>query len=109
LQGHTVIAIEKDRSLGLEAVKQLRTRFGSRIWFVHADVSDERAVRRLLKAVAKRFKKVQALINNAGSAGDCPAQDHLTGLDLARFKQLIDDNLTSAFLMSKGVIEEFFL
>jgi NAD(P)-dependent dehydrogenase (short-subunit alcohol dehydrogenase family) len=67
---------------------------------VPADVTDEESVGRLFEAVLKAFGTVDVLINNAGIA-DHGATETLT---LDRWREVIDTNLTSAFLCSRAAL-----
>jgi NAD(P)-dependent dehydrogenase (short-subunit alcohol dehydrogenase family) len=64
---------------------------------VPTDVTDETAVARLFEATVERFGAVDVLINNAGIADQGPTD----ALTLERWRQVIDTNLTSAFLCSR--------
>jgi NAD(P)-dependent dehydrogenase (short-subunit alcohol dehydrogenase family) len=63
--------------------------------FVQIDVSREAQVRRGVAAVARRFGRLDALINNAGVA------DPKTGFDAGKWDRIIGVNLTGAFLCAK--------
>ncbi len=64
------------------------------------DVSSERAVATLGKAVVKRFGSVDVLINNAGSFAGAP----LTKMSVADFDRMIAANLRSVFLVSRAFL-----
>jgi NAD(P)-dependent dehydrogenase (short-subunit alcohol dehydrogenase family) len=64
---------------------------------VATDVTDEAAVRNLFARAVERFGTVDVLVNNAGIA-DSTAADKL---DLELWMQVINTNLTSAFLCAK--------
>jgi NAD(P)-dependent dehydrogenase (short-subunit alcohol dehydrogenase family) len=66
---------------------------------VKTDVSREAAVRTCVRAVVKRFGRLDALVNNAAiaSAGNGPVER----LDLTEWNRRIGTNLTGAFLMAK--------
>ncbi|MGE5722671.1 MAG: SDR family oxidoreductase [Sphingomonadales bacterium] len=64
---------------------------------VPTDVVREEEVIRLFDKAAARFGSVDILINNAGIADHCPTE----ALTLERWRQVIDTNLTSAFLCSR--------
>jgi len=66
---------------------------------VKCDVSREASVRSCVRAVIKRFARLDALVNNAGIAG--PANGPLEKLALAEWNRRIATNLTGAFLMAK--------
>ncbi len=64
------------------------------------DVSNERSVTALAKAVTARFGAVDVLINNAGSFAGAP----LTGMSVATFDQMIAANLRSVFLVTRAFV-----
>ncbi|HEY4210334.1 MAG TPA: SDR family oxidoreductase [Steroidobacteraceae bacterium] len=64
-----------------------------------ADVADETSVTALFARVAERYGRLDVLFNNAGmSAPATPLED----LPLARWRQLVDVNLTGAFLCTQA-------
>ena len=68
-------------------------------YFVKTDVSREPSVRACVRAVVKRFGRLDALVNNAGLAG--PHDGPIEKVSLARWNRRIGVNLTGAFLMAK--------
>lgn len=62
-----------------------------------ADVTDEPQVEGLFAATVERFGRVDILLNNAGRADHTPIDD----LSLAKWREILDVNLTSAFLCSR--------
>jgi NAD(P)-dependent dehydrogenase (short-subunit alcohol dehydrogenase family) len=66
------------------------------------DVSSEAQVRECVRAVLKRFGRLDALINNAGLTG--PVDGPVEKLSLARWNRRIGVNLTGAFLMAKHCV-----
>jgi NAD(P)-dependent dehydrogenase (short-subunit alcohol dehydrogenase family) len=71
----------------------------SRFLFLKTDVSREPSVRACVRTVAKRFGRLDALINNAGIAA--PNNGPVEKLDLKEWNRRIGTNLTGAFLMAK--------
>lgn len=67
---------------------------------VATDVTDEAAVAALFDAAMARFGQVDVLVNNAGIADSTPAEQ--TPAEL--WHQVIDSNLTSAFLCARAAI-----
>jgi len=65
------------------------------------DVTDEAAVIALFRATLDAFGTVDVLVNNAGVADACPTDE----LSLERWRQVIDANLTSAFLCSREALK----
>ena len=71
----------------------------SDIAFIRCDVSREPDVRRCMRALLKRFGRLDALVNNAGIAA--PGNGPLERLSLAQWNRRIGVNLTGMFLMAK--------
>ena len=74
-------------------------RRSSDFFFVRTDVSREAAARACVRAVAKRFGRLDALVNNAGIAD--PHTGPLEKLDLREWNRRLGTNLTGPFLMAK--------
>tara|TARA_A100001391_G_scaffold199558_1_gene182733 strand:- start:10748 stop:11476 length:729 start_codon:yes stop_codon:yes gene_type:complete len=64
---------------------------------VATDVTDEDAVANLFAQAVAKFGSVDVLVNNAGIAENTPVQD----TSLEQWSQVINTNLTSAFLCAK--------
>jgi NAD(P)-dependent dehydrogenase (short-subunit alcohol dehydrogenase family) len=69
------------------------------VLFVPCDVSSEPSVEACVQAVAGRFGRLDALVNNAGVTGAASAP--LEQLPLAEWNRRIGVNLTGAFLTAK--------
>jgi NAD(P)-dependent dehydrogenase (short-subunit alcohol dehydrogenase family) len=74
----------------------------SDFFFVRTDVAREPSVRACVRAVVKRFGRLDALVNNAGLAG--PDDGPIEKVSLARWNRRIGINLTGAFLMAKHAV-----
>ena len=74
----------------------------SDFFYVRTDVAKEPAVRACVRAVVKRFGRLDALVNNAGLTG--PDDGPLEKLALRDWNRRIGTNLTGAFLMAKHAI-----
>jgi NAD(P)-dependent dehydrogenase (short-subunit alcohol dehydrogenase family) len=70
--------------------------------FFRCDVSRERSVRACVRAVVKRFGRLDALVNNAGITG--PRTGPVEKLELAEWNRRLGVNLTGAFLMAKHCV-----
>ena len=74
----------------------------SEFFFVKTDVSREPSVRACIRAVVKRFGRLDALVNNAGITG--PHDGPVEKLSLERWNRRLGTNLTGAFLMAKHAV-----
>src|SRR4029434_1264406 len=70
---------------------------------VAVDVTDQRSVGRMVEETTERWGRLDILVNNAGINIRKPVQD----LALAEWHQVLDANLTSAFLCSKAAYPAF--
>jgi NAD(P)-dependent dehydrogenase (short-subunit alcohol dehydrogenase family) len=78
------------------AVADLHT---SEFFYLKTDVSKEASVRNCIRAVVKRYGRLDALVNNAGIAS--PNNGPVEKLALQEWNRRIGTNLTGAFLMAK--------
>lgn len=69
--------------------------------FLQGDISDPEFIRRLIKHVMDQEERIDILVNNAGI---CP-RTTLLEITLEEWRQVIDTNLTSVFLLSQSVID----
>jgi 2-dehydro-3-deoxy-D-gluconate 5-dehydrogenase len=65
---------------------------------IAADVTDEQSVDWLIKQTVQQCGRLDILLNNAGANIRKPAQD----LTLSEWRQVLDTNLTSAFLCARA-------
>ena len=74
---------------------------GGRALAIQCDVSSESDVDRLVDATVRQFDRVDILVNNA--AVNLPPTD-LTEVDLSVWRNVIDVNLTGAFICTRAVL-----
>lgn len=72
---------------------------GGAAWLARCDVSDEAQVEDAVRAAAERWDRIDVLINNAGIDDDTPFLE----INRARWRAIIDTNLTGAFVMAQAV------
>jgi len=92
--GRTVADLE-------DTVTQI-TADGGQAWLLPCDVTDEAQVEEAVARAAGRWDRIDVLINNAGIDDDTPFLE----IDRARWRAVIDTNLTGVFLMSQAVARE---
>ena len=95
--GARVAVAARNEAKSAAAVAALREA-GSDSFALAADVTDEAAVQKLFDEVAERCGRLDILVNNAGTNLRKP----LDQLALAEWRQVLDTNLTSAFLCSRA-------
>ena len=92
--GRTVADLE-------DTVAQI-TADGGQAWLQPCDVTDEAQVDDAVARAAARWDRIDVLINNAGIDDDTPFLE----IDHARWRAVIDTNLTGVFLLSQAVAKE---
>lgn len=78
------------KSIGVESFK------------IKANVADEADVKTMMKEVVKTFGRLDILVNNAGITRD----NLLMRMSIEEFREVIDTNLTGAFLCTKAVTRQ---
>src|SRR5271168_851683 len=76
-------------------------KIGAKAIFVQADVAKEAGCARMADETLKAFGRVDILVNNAGISG--PTK-RITDMSLAEWQEVIDIDLTGAWLASRAVI-----
>jgi NAD(P)-dependent dehydrogenase (short-subunit alcohol dehydrogenase family) len=93
-RGYAVAA--NDLSAPEETLGELE-RLGAQALAIPGDVSDEEAVREIVRGVMEGFGRVDVLVNNAGISAIAPAEE----TTLADWRRVLEVNLTGPFLMSR--------
>ena len=96
--GAAIVIAGRNTDKSRRAVAELG-RLGADAVAVEVDVADEASVGRLVQAAVDRFGRLDILVNNAGMNIRKPVHE----LSLAEWRQVLDTNLTSAFLTSRAV------
>ncbi len=96
--GARVVVAARNADKARLAVKELEG-LGGEARFVAVDVADEASVEAMVRATVDAFGALDILVNNAGTNIRKQPQEY----SLAEWHQLIDTNLTSAFLCSRAV------
>jgi 2-dehydro-3-deoxy-D-gluconate 5-dehydrogenase len=96
--GARVVVAARDEEKSLAAVAELKS-LGSDALAIRVDVTNEASVAALVRDTVERCGRVDILINNAGINVRRPVQD----LELEQWRQVMDTNLTSAFLCARAV------
>lgn len=86
----------------LEATVAQITADGGQAWLLPCDVTDEAQVDDAVARAAARWDRIDVLVNNAGIDDDTPFLE----IDRARWRAVIDTNLTGVFLLSQAVARE---
>jgi 2-dehydro-3-deoxy-D-gluconate 5-dehydrogenase len=100
--GARVVIAARNADKSRAAVEDLAGRGGEAV-AVATDVADEGSVARLVQATLDRWGRLDVLVNNAGINIRKPVHE----LALDEWRQVLDTNLTSAFLCSKAAYPAF--
>jgi 2-deoxy-D-gluconate 3-dehydrogenase len=95
--GADIAVVGRNEAKSLSAVADLKAR-GVRAISVATDVTDKDAVTAMIARVNSEFGRIDILVNNAGMSIRKPP--HV--LEADEWQQVIDTNLTSAFVCSKA-------
>ena len=96
--GARVVVAARNREKSAAAVRELKA-LGSDALAFMVDVTDERSVEALVADTVQQCGCIDILVNNAGINIRKPAHE----LPIAQWQQVIDTNLTSAFVCSRAV------
>src|SRR5581483_10406681 len=95
-EGATLVLVARGR----KALERAAASIPGRGLGVRADVTKPGDVRRRVGTVRRRFKRIDVLVNNAGTFTFKP----FTRTTLADWRRNIDANLTSVFLATRGAL-----
>lgn len=98
-EGAAVIVNYHENRQAAEEVCGLLESHHRKYLLVKADVTKESEVVRLHKETLQKFERIDILINNAGKCDD----DYIQFMSLSRWQEIINVNLTSAYLCSRVV------
>ncbi len=87
-------------SRGLASTARACVAAGATAEVFPCDVADEAAVDAMAAAVARRFRRVDVLVNNAGVFAGAPFAE----LGVAEFDRIVGANLRSAFLVTRAFL-----
>ena len=100
--GARVVVAARNAAKSAAAVQALNA-LGSEALALEVDVTSEDSVKRLFASVAQQCGRIDILINNAGTNIRKPPDQ----MSLAEWHQVMDTNLTSAFLCSRAAHAHF--
>ena len=95
--GARIVVAGRNKEKSSAAVRELQA-LGAEALAISVDVTDEKSVNALVSETIQRCERLDILVNNAGINIRKPAQD----LALEEWRQVLDTNLTSAFLCSRS-------
>jgi 2-deoxy-D-gluconate 3-dehydrogenase len=95
--GASVVVAARNKEKSNVAARELQG-LGASAMAISVDVADEKSVNALVGETADKCGRIDILVNNAGINIRKPAHD----LSLEDWRKVLDTNLTSAFLCSRG-------
>lgn len=99
--GHDLIITGRRENRLLELKKRLETEFKVEVHHLCFDVREEKEVKKIIKALPKKWQKIDVLVNNAGLAsGLDPIQ---TG-DIEDWNKMIDTNVKGLLYVSRAIM-----
>ena len=93
--GAAIVVAGRQADKNAAAVKEIES-LGTKASAVVVDVKDEASVKAMIAQAVERFGRLDILVNNAGMSIRKPPNEYT----LAEWQQVIDINLTGAFLCS---------
>jgi 2-deoxy-D-gluconate 3-dehydrogenase len=96
--GASVVVAGRNADKSARAAAELEA-LGAKATAIAVDVRDEGACKRLIEETMRRFGRIDILVNNAGINIRKQPQDY----SLDEWREMIDTNLTSAFVLSNAV------
>ena len=95
--GASIVVAARNPSKSALAVAELEA-LGAKAAAIETDVASETSISALMERASKQFGRLDVLVNNAGTNVRLPAQE----LTLEQWHQVLDTNLTGAFLCAKA-------
>lgn len=99
-EGATSIITGRTEAEGHRVADEIKAS-GGRAEYYPLDVTDESRVEEVVKAVAKKYGKIDVLVNNAGISGPNKPTHEYTKKE---WEHVFDVNVTGAFLCTRSVI-----
>ncbi|WP_231186608.1 SDR family oxidoreductase [Haladaptatus sp. DYF46] len=100
--GANVVVASRDQAQAEAAATEIETETGPEALGVACDITDEDAVTAMVEATVERFDGVDVLVNNAGIV----VHEAIESMTLAEWNDVIETNLTGAFLCSRAAGQE---
>jgi 2-deoxy-D-gluconate 3-dehydrogenase len=95
--GASIVVAARNPEKSAGAVAELQA-LGAQAIAIATDVSSEGSIAALMEQAVAHFRRLDVLVNNAGTTVRLPAQE----LTLEQWHQVLDTNLTGVFLCAKA-------
>lgn len=96
---NVICAIRKENPEFMDFTNSLATKYGIRIDHVYFDLTDEEAIKEVMKALAKEKREIDILVNNAG----VPAGGFMLMTPLQKIKDVMQVNFFAQILITQLV------
>jgi NAD(P)-dependent dehydrogenase (short-subunit alcohol dehydrogenase family) len=97
----TLVAIAGRTATRLQATAAELERLGGTALAIEMDVTDEGSVAAGVRKLRAASPRLDVLVNNAGIGGG----EEVAGSDVARWRRMIDTNLTGVYLVTREAVE----
>jgi NAD(P)-dependent dehydrogenase (short-subunit alcohol dehydrogenase family) len=81
--------------------KLLENRYGTDVLFMHVDVTKEDQIKKFCGAVAKKYGRIDILVNNVGTSGETAGDEPSFTFGKDKWDKEMEKNLTGTFLMAR--------
>jgi 3-oxoacyl-[acyl-carrier protein] reductase len=93
-----VVLLDQQQSAVRKAARQI----GSQAFAYQLDVTDEAQVAKTMQQIARKFGRIDILVNSAGTTGKTNVKTH--EVDFTDFKFVFEVNVNGCFLTSRAVL-----
>jgi 3-oxoacyl-[acyl-carrier protein] reductase len=101
-EGARVVLSDRHQRRLAESHERLTKTYGTRVWSLPCDVTDDRDVRTLVSGAARAFGRLDVMINNAGLGGE-RAVSEMTDDEWAH---VLDVTLTGTFRCTRAALRQ---
>lgn len=103
-EGAFAVIADLPSGAGEQEAERLDKQYPGRCRFVPVDVSDTAQVDAMVKATVEHFGSLDAVFNNAGIGGVCPADEYPD----EDFEKIIDINLVGVFRVARAALRQMY-
>lgn len=103
-EGANAVIADLADSSGEQEAQRLNQQYPGRCHFVAVDVSDTAQVDAMVKTAVEQFGSLDAVFNNAGIGGVCPAEEYPD----EGFEKIIDIDLTGVFRVARAALRQMY-
>lgn len=98
--GHEVVTFYAHNEKQAEQTKKEFEKVQLKLEIIRCDVSDEKSVKNAFELISKKYKKINGLVNNAGTNVD----EFVENCNLKTYMQVVNTNFVGKMLCSKYAI-----